>query len=39
MKGISSGYEGLNTEENYTIPKNGIENVDRAVFDLFDTKI
>jgi len=36
MKGISSGYEGLNTEENYSIPKNGIEDVDRAVFELFD---
>ncbi len=36
MSKISSGYEGLNTEENYTIPKNGIENVDRAVFELFD---
>jgi len=39
MKGISSGFEGLNTEENYSIPKNGIENVDRAVFDLFDKKL
>ena len=39
MKGISSGFEGLNTEENYSIPKNGIESVDRAVFDLFDSKI
>ena len=36
MKGISSGYEGLNTEENYSIPRNGIEDVDRAVFELFD---
>ena len=36
MKGISSGFEGLNTEENYSIPKNGIENVDRAIFELFD---
>lgn len=39
MSKISSGYEGLNTEENYSIPKNGIEDVDRAVFNLFDKKL
>ncbi len=39
MKGISSGFEGLNTEENYSIPKNGIESVDRAVFNLFDDRL
>lgn len=39
MKGISSGYEGLNTEENYSIPRNGIENVDRALFELFDKQL
>jgi len=39
MSKISSGYEGLNTEENFSIPKNGIEDVDRAVFDLFDKRL
>lgn len=39
MSKISSGYEGLNTEENFSIPKNGIEDVDRAVFELFDKKL
>ena len=39
MKGVSSGFEGLNTEEDYSIPKNGIEDVDRAIFNLFDKKL
>ena len=39
MSKISSGYEGLNTAEDYSIPKNGIEDVDRAVFTLFDEKL
>jgi len=39
MKGVSSGFEGLNTEEEYSIPNNGIEDVDRAVFELFDKRL
>jgi len=36
---IESGFEGLNSTENLKSLKNGIEDVDRAVFELFDTKI
>jgi len=34
-----TGFEGQNYTESYTIPSCGIEDVDKAVFDLFDKQI
>lgn len=36
---LNSGYEGQNFTENYIIPSCGLEDVDKAVFDLFDKQI
>ena len=36
---IRSGYEGFDTPDDFTIPPCTIEDVDRAVFHLFDKKI
>jgi hypothetical protein len=36
---LSSGYEGSNNANNFTLPSCGIEDVDRAFFDLFDKVI
>lgn len=34
--GLLSGYEGQNVPEDFSIPSVGIEDVDRALFELFD---
>ena len=34
-----SGYEGQNYTEDYTIPSCGLEDLDKAVFNLFDKQI
>jgi hypothetical protein len=34
-----TGYEGENYTEDYVIPSCGVEDLDRAVFDLFDKQI
>ena len=34
--GISTGLEGVDIPENFDMPPCGIEDVDRAMFDLFD---
>lgn len=36
---IDGGYEGENITHNYTIPSCGLEDVDKAVFNLFDKQI
>ena len=36
MRKVDSGYEGQNVPEDYSIPSFGIEDMDRAVFQLFD---
>lgn len=36
---IDAGYEGNNVTYNYTIPSCGLEDVDKAVFKLFDEQI
>ena len=36
---IDSGYEGQNFSDDYIIPSCGLEDVDKAVFDLFDKQI
>jgi hypothetical protein len=36
---IDGGYEGENVTHNYTIPSCGLEDVDKAVFNLFDKQI
>jgi len=33
---IRSGYEGTNIPEDFFLPPNGIEDADRAIFNLFD---
>ena len=33
---LKKGYEGFNVPENFSFPSCGIEDVDRALFDLFD---
>lgn len=33
---LKKGYEGYNVPENFSFPSCGIEDVDRALFDLFD---
>ena len=39
MSKIDTGYEGTNVPEDFSIPSCGIEDVDRAIFDLFDKKL
>ena len=34
--GISTGLEGVDIPENFDMPSCGIEDVDRAMFDLFN---
>jgi len=36
MSKIDSGYEGTNVPDDFSIPPCGIEDVDRAIFNLFD---
>ena len=36
---VNGGYEGENITHNYTIPSCGLEDVDKAVFNLFDKQI
>ena len=36
---LKKGYEGFNVPDNFSIPSCGIEDVDRAVFELFDKKL
>lgn len=36
---LKSGYEGTNVPEDFSIPSVGIEDIDRAVFDLFNTRL
>jgi hypothetical protein len=36
---IPTGYEGNNTTEDYYIPSCGLEDLDRAIFNLFDKDI
>lgn len=37
--GVPSGYEGANTPEGFALPSVGVEDVDRAMFDLFDRQL
>ena len=37
--GLSTGYEGTNVPDNFKIPSCNIEDVDRAVFALFDKEM
>lgn len=39
MSKIDTGYEGTNVPEDFFIPPCGIEDVDRALFNLFNEKI
>ena len=36
---VDGGYEGENITHNYIIPSCGLEDVDKAVFNLFDKQI
>jgi len=36
---IKKGYEGFNVPDNFSFPSCGIEDVDRALFDLFDKRL
>ena len=36
---LKKGYEGFNVPDNFSIPSCGIEDVDRALFELFDKKL
>jgi hypothetical protein len=36
---LKKGYEGFNVPENFSIPPCGIEDVDRALFNLFDKRL
>jgi hypothetical protein len=36
---LKTGYEGTNVPEDFSIPSVGIEDIDRAIFDLFNTKL
>jgi hypothetical protein len=36
---LKKGYEGFNVPENFSFPSCGIEDVDRALFDLFDKNL
>ena len=37
--GIHNGYDNPNTSKDFSIPSCGIEDVDKAVFDLFNSQI
>jgi hypothetical protein len=39
MSKIDTGYEGTSVPEDFFIPPCGIEDVDRAIFNLFDKKL
>ena len=39
MSKIDTGYEGSNVPEDFEIPECNIEQIDRAVFNLFDDKL
>ena len=39
MSKIDTGYEGTNVPDDFSIPSCGIEDVDRAIFNLFDKKL
>ena len=34
---IKTGYEGTNVPDDFSIPPVGIEDIDRAIFTLFDS--
>jgi len=36
---LKTGYEGTNVPEDFSIPPVGIEDIDRAIFDLFNTRL
>jgi hypothetical protein len=36
---LKKGYEGFNVPENFSFPSCGIEDVDRALFELFDRRL
>jgi len=36
---LKKGYEGFNVPDNFSIPPCGIEDVDRALFNLFDKRL
>lgn len=36
---LKKGYEGFNVPENFEFPSCGVEDVDRALFELFDKKL
>ena len=36
---IISDFDGNNSPEDFTIPSIGIEDIDRAIFELFDKKL
>jgi hypothetical protein len=36
---LRKGYEGFNVPENFSFPSCGIEDVDRALFELFDKRL
>lgn len=36
---LRKGYEGFSVPDNFSIPSAGIEDVDRALFDLFDKRL
>lgn len=36
---LKKGYEGFNVPEDFNIPPCGIEDVDRALFELFDKRL
>jgi hypothetical protein len=36
---LKKGYEGFNVPDDFSIPSCGIEDVDRAVFELFDKRL
>ncbi len=36
---LKTGYEGTNVPEDFSIPSVGIEDIDRAIFDLFNTRL
>ena len=36
---LKKGYEGFNVPDNFEFPSCGVEDVDRALFELFDKKL
>jgi hypothetical protein len=36
---LKKGYEGFNVPENFSFPSCGVEDVDRALFELFDKRL